>query len=431
MNSIYEEAVSICQELIRIPSVNYGEDGGNEKAVAEYVVSLLTEVGIESKIYESAPNRCSVVAEIKGIDSLKPGLVLHGHLDVVPANAADWHVDPFGGDIKDGAIWGRGAVDMKNVDAMILAIIRNWARNGVKPPRNILLVFFADEEAGGTFGSRYLVKNHPELFEGYTEAISEVGGFSITLSNGKRLYLIEAAQKGINWIRITAKGSAGHGSFINRDNAITKLSEAVSKIGNYEWPQRYTETVKELFETIAQTIGKETGSDFRPLLMEIGSAARMIGATLQNTANPTQLDAGYKANVIPGHASAVIDGRFLPGFEAELIGTIKEIIGSEFEIETITRDVALEVPFKGKLVDAMCAAIKKYDPEGIPVPYLMSGGTDNKALSDLGIVGYGFSPLKLPPDLDFMALFHGVDERIPLESLKFGVEVLEEFLLNS
>ena len=431
MSEIFDEAVRICQELIRIPSVNHGEAGGDERAVAEYVLASLAEVGIESKIYESENNRCSVVAKIEGADQSRPGLVLHGHLDVVPANAADWQVDPFSGVIKDGMIWGRGAVDMKNIDAMILAIVRYWARNGIKPPRNITLAFFADEEAGGTYGSRYLVEKFPELFAGCTEAVSEVGGFSVTLRNGKRLYLIEGAQKGIHWMRITAKGTAGHGSFVNRDNAVTKLSDAISKIGNYEWPQRYTRTVRELFTAIAAATGQELGEDFRPLLIEIGSAARMIGATLQNTSNPTQLDAGYKANVIPGSASAVIDGRFLPGFEDELNSTIRAIIGPDFEVETVTRDIALEVPFEGKLVEAMCAAIKKLDPEGIPVPYLMSGGTDNKALSDLGIVGYGFSPMRLPADLDFMALFHGVDERIPLDSFDFGVKALEDFLLNS
>ena len=430
MSEIFDEAVKICQELIRIPSVNFGEEGGNERAIAEYVVSSLKEVGIDAKIYESAPDRCNVIAKIEGIDKTRPGLVLHGHLDVVPANSTDWQVDPFSGEIKDEMIWGRGAVDMKNIDAMILAIVRNWARNGIKPPRNITLAFFADEEAGGTYGSRYLVAKHPEIFADCTEAVSEVGGFSVTLRNGKRLYLIEGAQKGIHWIRITAKGTAGHGSFVNKDNAVTKISSAVEKIGNYEWPQRYTRTVRELFTAIAEATGQQLGEDFRPLLIEIGSAARMIGATLQNTSNPTQLNAGYKANVIPGSASAVIDGRFLPGFEHELNETIREIIGPDFEIETITRDIALEVPFEGRLVEAMCAAIKKLDPEGIPVPYLMSGGTDNKALSDLGITGYGFSPMRLPADLDFMALFHGVDERIPLTSFDFGVKALEDFLLN-
>jgi len=429
--TLEEEVVKICQDLIRIPSVNFGEGKGDEKAVAEYVVASLAEVGIKATIYESAPNRCNVIANIEGADTSRPGLVVHGHIDVVPANAADWSVDPFGAEIRDGMIWGRGAVDMKNVDAMILAIVRKWARTGYKPPRNIVLAFFADEEAGMTFGSRWMAAEHPEVFAGCTEAISEVGGFSVTVGDGKRLYFVEAAQKGIHWMKLTAAGRAGHGSMMNDENALTALSEAVAKIGRFNWPQRYTETVKILFKKIAQATGKPYDEkDLRPLLKEIGPTARMIGATLQNTANPTMLEAGYKANVIPGSASAVIDGRFLPGYENELNETIRSIIGPEITIETVSRDIALEVSFEGDLVDAMCNAITKHDPEGIPVPYLMSGGTDNKALSELGIIGYGFSPLRLPADLDFMALFHGVDERVPISGLEFGVNVLADFLEN-
>lgn len=425
------EVVKICQDLIRIPSVNFGEGKGDEKAVAEYIVASLAEVGISSQIFESAPNRPNVIARLPGSDASRPGLVLHGHIDVVPANAADWSVDPFAAEIRDGMIWGRGAVDMKNMDAMILAIVRKWARTGYKPPRDIVLAFFADEEAGMTFGSRWMAAQHPEVFAGCTEAISEVGGFSVTVADGKRLYFVEAAQKGIHWMKLTAQGRAGHGSMMNGENAITSLTEAVAKIGRYEWPQRYTKTVKILFSKIAQATGKKYDeTDLRPLLSEIGPTARMIGATLQNTANPTMLEAGYKANVIPGSASAVIDGRFLPGYEDELNKTIKEIIGPDISVETISRDIALEIDFEGDLVEAMCNAITTFDPEGIPVPYLMSGGTDNKALSELGIVGYGFSPLQLPADLDFMALFHGVDERVPISGLEFGVKVLENFLEN-
>ena len=432
LTSVEDDAIKICQELIRIPSVNFGEGKGDESVVAAYIVKSLAEVGIESKIYEAAPNRCNVIARIKGSDSSRPGLVVHGHTDVVPANADDWSVDPFGGVIKDEMIWGRGAVDMKNMDAMILAIVRDWARRGYKPERDIVLAFFADEEAGMTYGSRFMSAKHPEVFAGCSEAISEVGGFSVTVADGKRLYFVEAAQKGIHWMRLTAQGRAGHGSMMNDENAITALTDAVAKIGQHEWPQRYTKTVKKLFKEVARVTGREYNeNDLRPLLKEVGSTARMIGATLQNTANPTMLDAGYKANVIPGSASAVIDGRFLPGYEEELNSTIRAIIGPDIAIETISHDIALEVDFDSPLVEAMKAALLSQDPEGIPVPYLMSGGTDNKALSELGIVGYGFSPLRLPADLDFMALFHGVDERVPIDGLRFGVRVLANFLENA
>jgi len=429
LNLLEEDCIKMCQELIRIPSVNYGEGRGDEKAVADYVAAKLAEVGIASELIVTGENRVNVVAKIEGSNQSRPGLVLHGHLDVVPVNAADWSVDPFGGIIKDGYIWGRGAVDMKDMDAMILAVARAWKRSDFIPDRNILIVFFADEEAGSEYGSRWLVKNRPEIFAGYSEAISEVGGFSVTLDTGDRLYFVEGAQKGINWLKLTAKGAAGHGSFINNENSITKLSKAIARIGSHEWPQIETKTGAKFFRKIAELTGHTyDASNVRPLLKHIGGAARMMGATIQNTSNPTMLEAGYKANVIPQMASAVVDGRFLPGYEEELLKTIAEIAGPDIEIEVLVRDKALEVEFSGPLVDAMCAAIAEFDPEGIPVPYLMSGGTDNKALSDLGIVGYGFSPVKLPPELDFFALFHGVDERIPIDGLKFGVKVLNSFL---
>jgi len=431
MSQLETEVIQICQELIRFPSVNFGDGKGDEKGVANYVVKLLNEVGIETKIYESAPNRCSVIARIKGRDSTRPGLVVHGHLDVVPAIAEDWSVDPFGGIIRDEMIWGRGAVDMKDMDAMMLANVRDWARRGYVPPRDIVLAFFADEEAGGIYGSRWMVKEHPEVFAGCTEAISEVGGFDLTLANGKRLYMIETAEKGIHWMKLTAHGRAGHGSVINDENAITKLTGAINKIGTHVWPQRMTRTMEDLLSRVAGALGKTFDKKSpESLIKELGTFARMMAASLQNTANPTMLEAGYKANVIPGSASAVVDGRFIPGFEDELNSTIAAIIGPDITIETITRDKALEVDFSGDLVDAMCNALIKADPEAIPVPYMMSGGTDNKALFELGILGYGFSPLKLGPDLDFAALFHGVDERVPVSALIFGVNVLADFLEN-
>jgi acetylornithine deacetylase/succinyl-diaminopimelate desuccinylase-like protein len=385
----------------------------------------------QATTYESAPNRVNVVAKIKGSDSSRAGLVVHGHIDVVPAEAKDWSVDPFSGEIKDGFIWGRGAVDMKNVDAMILAIVRKWVREGYVPPRDIVLAFFADEEAGSEFGSRYMTANHPEVFAGCSEAVSEVGGFSIALKNGKRMYIIETAQKGIHWFKLTAKGTAGHGSMINQDNALTALGEAVAKLGNHVWPQRYTATVKSLFANVAKLTGnKYDEADFRPLLEEFGPAAKMFGATMQNTANPTMLSSGYKANVIPQTASAVVDGRFLPGYEDEFNQTIREIVGPNIEIQTLTHDISLEADFSGDLVEAMVQALMAEDPDAIAVPYMMSGGTDNKALSELGIIGYGFGPLKLPPGLDFFSLFHGVDERVPIDGLKSGVHMMERFLKN-
>jgi acetylornithine deacetylase/succinyl-diaminopimelate desuccinylase-like protein len=423
------EAVRLCQELIRIPSVNHGGGKGDELAAAEYVAEYLRGCGLDPTFYRAAPTRVSVVARIKGRDSSRPGLVLHGHLDTVPADAKDWTMDPWSGEIKDGEIWGRGAVDMKDMDAMILAIAKDWHVRGYVPERDVVLAFFADEEAGGTYGVNWIVKNHPEAFTGCSEAVSEVGGFSATLSNGKRLYLVETSEKGMYWMELSAEGTAGHGSMVNKENAVTALAQAVSRIGSHQWPIRITQTLRVFLTTVAKTLGKEFDEkNPGPIVAELGSMARMIGATTQNTANPTMLEAGYKENVIPQHARAVVDGRFLPGYEEEFLTTIRELAGSEITVKPIIHDVALELPFTGELVDAMCAAIKDCDPEGIPVPYVMSGGTDNKGLSKLGIAGYGFSPLKLPPELDFMALFHGINERVPVSAIHFGVEALDRFL---
>ena len=426
------DVITLCQELIRIPSVNFGEGKGDEEEVAHYVAAKLNEVGISTKFYESAPKRTSVVAQIPGSDSSLPGLVVHGHLDVVPANADDWSVDPFSGFIKDGCIWGRGAVDMKNMDAMILGVFRLWARHGFKPRRSMVVVFFADEEAGGIFGSRWMAEKHPEVFAGCSEAVSEVGGFSLTLNSGKRIYLIETAEKGIEWMKLTARGLAGHGSMVNRENAVTRLAEAVARIGNYVWPQRITKTNEAFLKKVAELTGKKyDANDLSPVLEELGSISRMLGATLNNSANPSMLEAGYKANVIPQTASAVVDGRTLPGYEKELIDTVKQLAGDHVTVESLVSDIPLEVDFSGPLVDRMIEAIIAEDPEGIPVPYVMSGGTDNKALAKLGLAGYGFSPLKLPPELDFLALFHGVDERVPIDSLTFGARSLQHFLANA
>jgi len=425
------DVIEICRDLIKIPSVNFGDGNGDEAAVAEYVSKKLQEVGIDSEIYESAPKRCNVVARILGSDDSLPGLVMNGHLDVVPANAIDWSVDPFAADVRDGCIWGRGAVDMKDMDAMMLGIFRLWARHNYQPKRSIVLAFFADEEAGGIYGSRWMVENHPEVFKGCSEAVSEVGGFSVTLSNSKRIYLIETSQKGIEWMKLSAFGVAGHGSLLNEKNAVTRLSEAVAKIGTFVWPQRLTETNKKLLHKISEITGiAYDEANLQPLLDQFGPAKKMIGATLRNTANPTMLNAGYKANVIPQIATAVVDGRTVPGYEAELLSTLREIIGEDIEMESIVSDIPLETQFEGELVEKMKSALLAEDPDGIPVPYVLSGGTDNKALARLGIKGFGFSPLKLPGEIDFMSLFHGVDERIPIESLKFGTRTLYKFLVQ-
>ncbi|NJP29582.1 M20/M25/M40 family metallo-hydrolase [Microbispora sp. SCL1-1] len=421
-----DEVAELCRDLIRIDSVNAGDNAGpGEREAAEYVAGKLAEVGLEPRLLESDRGRANVVARVEGADPSRDALVLHGHLDVVPFDAADWTHHPLSGEIADGCVWGRGAVDMKDMDAMILAVVRRRLSEGRRPPRDVVLVFTADEEAGGHYGAQWLAQRHPEVFEGCTEAIGEVGGFSVTTEKG-RLYLIEAAEKGIAWMRLTARGRAGHGSMLNDDNAVTELAEAVGRIGRHKWPVRLTPTVQAFFEEV---FGKEVkAEDAEAAVATLGPLARMIGATLRNTTNPTMLQSGYKANVIPQIATAHVDGRFLPGYEDEFFQTVDELLGPNVTREFVYHDVAVETPFKGTLVKAMADALQEEDPGSRAVPYTLSGGTDLKAFSRLGISGYGFAPLRLPEDLDFSGMFHGVDERVPVDSLRFGVRVLDRFL---
>ncbi|MDQ1692039.1 MAG: hypothetical protein QOD87_2147 [Pseudonocardiales bacterium] len=427
-----DEVVQLLSDLIRINTSNPTHP---ERPAAEWVAARLDEVGIDSVILESEPGRASTIARISGSNPERKPLLIHGHLDVVPAEKSEWSLDPFAGEVKDDHVWGRGAVDMKDMDAMTLAVIRNWARTGVQPERDIVLAFVSDEEAGGAKGAHWLVDHHPDHFADCTEAISEVGGFSVTVGGDLRLYLIQTAEKGMGWLKLRAEGRPGHGSMVHDDNAVTALARAVTRIGEHEFPIHVTPTVREFLTTIADVTGLPIDPD-NPgqALPRLGGMARMIGAALRNTANPTMLTAGYKANVIPSSAEATIDARFLPGYEQELFDTIDEIIasaatpGTAISREFLTRDIAVETDFDGPIVDAMAAALRAEDPSAITVPYLMSGGTDAKSFSQLGIRNFGFSPLLLPPELDFSSLFHGIDERVPVSALQFGVRVLDRFL---
>ncbi len=426
-----DATATIARELIRFDTTNYGEGRSKgEHEAAGYVEAKLVEMGLRPQVFESAPTRASVVARVPGRDADKPALVLHGHLDVVPADPRNWTVDPFAGEVRDGCLWGRGAVDMKDMDAMMLTALGEILASGRLPERELVVAFFADEEAGGDFGAHWLVSNHPELFAGATEAISEVGGYSITVG-GRRAYLLQTGEKALLWVRLIARGTAAHGSRLIRDNAITKLAEAIARLGRTEWPVRLTGTTRELLTAVAAQLGvdpERVSPD--ELALATGSASGFITATLRTTTNPTLLEGGYKHNVIPDRADALVDIRTLPGDEEEVLAAVQQIVGDDVEIEIVHRDVGLEASTTGPLVDAVTRTLAAHDP-GAPVfPYLLSGGTDNKALSRLGIAGYGFAPLRLPEGIDFPAMFHGVDERVPLDALAFGHGVLRDLLLE-
>lgn len=432
---VADETVRLCRELIRIDSTNFGPDveGPGEREAAEYVIGELQSVGLECEVFESEPKRTSLVTRLTGADPSRPALVLHGHLDVVPADANDWTHDPFAADVEDGMIWGRGAVDMKDMDAMILATVMDYQRRGIKPARDVIVAMFADEEAGGVKGSHWAVDNRPELFEGATEAISEVGGYSVTLptpqGDQRRAYLVQTGEKGIAWLRLVAHGRAGHGSVPNDENAIVRLAQAITRIDAHVWPREYIASVRTLLDGLSAITGTGyTENDASELLAHIGGAKGFVEGAMADISNVTMLQAGYKQNVIPQTASVNIDCRFLPGHEDELMETIRQLAGEHVEVQTVHRDIALDAPFDVDLTAAMHRALRVEDPECAILPYCLSAGTDNKALRKLGINGYGFAPLRLPADLDFVSMFHGVDERVPVDSLLFGQRVLDRLL---
>ena len=424
-----DEVVAICQELIRIDSTNDGtEQTVGEAEAAEYVESRLAEVGYAPERFETTSGRRQgVVLRIPGRQSERPGLLVHGHLDVVPADARAWSVDPFAGVIADGMIWGRGAVDMKDTDAVILSVVRQWAREEVVPERDIVLLFTPDEEAGSTHGAGWLVRDRPELFRGVTEAVGEVGGFSVTVGENRRIYLIQTAERSIAWLRLVAKGRAGHGSLLHDDNAVTEVAEAVARIGRHRFDVEMTATARRMIREIASML-EISGSEDEQAEAVCALLGRFMSSALRNTANPTVLRAGYKHNVIPDTAEALIDGRVVPGREDDFLATIAALAGTGVEVHREHFEVGYESPIDTPLVERMTACLAAHDPGSVTVPYMIPAGTDAKSFTSLGIAGYGFAPLRLPADLDFAAMFHGVDERVPVESLHFAVDVFDDFL---
>lgn len=435
-----DEVVDLVSALIRFDTSNTGDPATTkpEADCAEWVADRLREVGYTTEYVEAgAPGRGNVFARLPGADRSRGALMIHGHLDVVPAEPADWSVHPFSGAIKDGYVWGRGAVDMKDMCGMMIAVARHLKRNNITPPRDLVFAFVSDEEHGGTYGCQWLVDNRPDLFDGVTEAIGEVGGFSLTVptkdGGEKRLYLIETAEKGLSWMRLTARGRAGHGSMVHDDNAVTEIADAVAKLGRHQFPLVLTESVEQFLTAVSEETGYDldpNSPDLEGSIAKLGGIARIVGATLRDTANPTMLKAGYKANVIPATAEAMVDCRVLPGRKEAFERELDALLGPNIT-RTWERDLpSVETTFDGDLVDAMNAAILAVDPDARTVPYMMSGGTDAKAFVRLGIRCFGFAPLRLPPELDFAALFHGVDERVPVDALQFGAGVLEHFLRN-
>jgi acetylornithine deacetylase/succinyl-diaminopimelate desuccinylase-like protein len=429
------ESLEFIRALIRINSVNTGEAatiGDGETRAARFVQSKLEEVGFQTTLVEPKPGRASVIARLPGADPTAGALVVHAHLDVVPVQEKDWTHPPFGAEVHDGILYGRGAVDMKNYAGVMLAIARTFRRDGVVPRRDLIFAFFADEEAGGVWGARWIVDKRPDLLAGATEAIGEVGGFSIPIDAERRAYLVATAEKGVTWATITAHGRAAHGSRPTPDNAVVRIARAVAALGDHRFPIVRTDALTAFLDAFGRARGLAfTDATLDDDLDQLGFVASLIGATTRSTISPTVLSAGGKTNVIPAEASARLDIRVLPGQDEALRTELAEVLGDDIDIAWGREVPAIESPPDAPLLDVLQRAITAEDPGGLVVPYLLPASTDNKHLARLGIRGYGFVPLRVPADFDVFGEFHAADERIPIDALAFCARVTERILRHA
>jgi acetylornithine deacetylase/succinyl-diaminopimelate desuccinylase-like protein len=425
----------LCAELIRFDTTNLGDGESllGERAIAEFVAEYLTDFGLAPAVLERSPGRSNVVTRVSGSDPSLPPLLVHAHLDVVPADASEWTVPPFAGEIHDGYVWGRGAVDMKDMCATLLTTLSRWSAAGTVPRRDIVLAFVADEEDRGEWGAHWLVEQHRSWFADCAAAIGESGGYTVraTHADGSqvRLYPVATAERGTSHLRLTATGRAGHGSRRNDDNAVTTLVNALSRLAAHRWPVHLTPAVRGFLAAAGPALGIEVNlTDMDATLRRLGPAAKIIENTVRNSTTPTVLTAGYKVNVIPGTASALVDTRVLPGTEEELLAEIDRLVGPGVRREFVQHQAGVQAPVASPWFDAMAGSLRAVDPDAVVVPFCMGGGTDAKAFAKLGIDCFGFAPLQTPEGFDHHRMAHGVDERVPIEGLRFGVNVLDQFL---
>ena len=439
-----DTCIALLRDLIRVPSVNRGtrdEGDGNEHVCAERVADHLREAGLEPKLFAKAKGRTNVVTRLRG-DGSKPPLLLNAHLDVVEADATEWKHDPFGGEIHDGYVWGRGAIDMKHMAAMstcVMALLARDVREGKKLERDVIFAAVADEEAGCDLGSLFLCDEHPDEVRA-EYMLGEIGAFSLHLF-GRTFYPIQVAEKGVCWVRATYEGSPGHGSMPDPESAIVRLSQAITRLGKGRLPMHPTEVVTKFLHGLARELPSPQRHVLKRLttpqvaslildhLVKDSGQRRSFGAMLSNTASPTVLRAGSKVNVIPGKASVELDGRTLPGqSESAFLDELREALGGDPHLEVLRSVPAVEATSATPLFDHLAATVRRNDPTGHPLPFLIPGFTDAKAYSRLGTTCYGFAPVKFDPthDVSFMKMYHGHDERAPVDGLKWGLRVLFE-----
>jgi acetylornithine deacetylase/succinyl-diaminopimelate desuccinylase-like protein len=428
-SELERDAVAACATLIRFDTSNYGGgESRGELEAAEWVASELRDCGYEPVVVEGAPRRASTVVRIRGRDRTRPALLLHGHLDAVPAEAGDWSVDPFGGEIRDGAVWGRGALDMKGADATMVAVAQGLARDGTAPARDVVLAFVADEEDSGHVGAGHLVRERPDLLRGVSHAIGEGGGLLHCLPDGSHLFPVACGERGTAWIELTARGTAGHGSRPRSDNAVSVLAGTVARLAAIRWPIRLIAQVAALLEGVGERLGADLDPQDPELPERLGEIGDLVGATLSNSLSPTMLSAGYAANVVPSSAVGLVDGRMLPGYEDEFFAAVEAELPDAVSYRLLNDERPIAADPADPELGLIAAAVRAHDPGALVLPCCAGGGTDAKWFSRLGIACYGFAPERMAPGFPHGRLVHGVDEHIPIDSLHFGARVLDSYV---
>ncbi len=438
LNEIKEEVTDLLSNLI---SINTTNPPGNETEAAKYLAEDLEKDGLDCELLESSPGRGNVITRVKGSGE-KPSLLLLSHLDVVPADPKEWSVDPFEGVVKDGFVWGRGALDMKSMTAMEAMVMKLLKRNNVQPKGDIILSATADEEKGGKSGAGWLVQNHPEKVQA-KYVINEGGGLAIPV-NGKDIFTIQTAEKGILWFKIKAKGKPGHGSVPGiADNAIMRINKVIEKLGNHRPEIRMVSTVKKFLRAFAQENepsrkalsillqNPEKADEILDMLAKKDKAmAEELRAMLRMTIAPTIVSGGSKENIIPSECEAVFDCRILPGQTTrealkEVKSLLEDIDPKKLDFEIIQSSVASESSMETPLYKNIEDVLKEYDPNCSIAPTLLTGGTDSRFWRRTGSICYGFQPMRSDlPYGEILKMIHGIDERISIENLVFGTSVL-------
>jgi acetylornithine deacetylase/succinyl-diaminopimelate desuccinylase-like protein len=426
--TIYQRPVELLQQLIRFDTSN---PPGNERECVTFIGHLLESVGIETHLLSKDPHRPNLVARLKGRKGAQP-LLLYGHVDVVPAEEPNWTYPPFEGKIAEGCVWGRGALDMKGPVAMMVSAFMRAKVEDVRLPGDVTLCILSDEEEQGEYGARFLVEHHPEIFKDIHYALSEVGGFTFYVG-GKKFYFIEIAQKQKCGLKAIIRGISGHGSSLTRGGTMAKLAEFLARLDKCNLPVHVTPAVEKMFKTLAEALGFPAGFVLRQMLKPkltnfilkiLGKNGEAFAPMFHNTVNATVVRGGNKINAVPSVVEVQMDVRLLPGFDPDdVIKELRPVIGRDVELELIVYDKGPSEPDMG-LFDTLADILKEADTGGIPVPILMTGSSDARFLSRLGIQTYGFMPMQLPEDIRLNRLAHSVDERIPLETLEFGTNVL-------